>query len=205
MRISVALSNVGGLSNTSKMPCKSYGLPAQACKVGAKLVKIKGSTCEGCYALKGAYAWPTVKNAYNRRIKSLYSPEWVQSMAVLINREKNKVFRWHDSGDLQSLQHLQAIIEVCKLTPTIRHWLPTREKAIINSHQSVYPDNLVVRLSAAMVDGKPPTGQWLTSTVHSKGADHIGYECKAYEHDGKCNDCRKCWDNTVVNISYRKH
>ena len=51
------------LSNTSKMPCKSWGIPASSCKTGAKLRKVKGSVCSGCYAHKGAYSWKAVKNA----------------------------------------------------------------------------------------------------------------------------------------------
>ena len=43
----------GGLSKPSKMPGPAYNLPAVACKTGAKLVKIKGSVCAGCYDLKG--------------------------------------------------------------------------------------------------------------------------------------------------------
>jgi DNA topoisomerase-2 len=35
------------------MPGFSYNLPATKCITGAKLVKIPGSVCSGCYALKG--------------------------------------------------------------------------------------------------------------------------------------------------------
>ena len=45
----------GGLSKPSKMPGPAHNLPAQACKTGAKLVKVPGSVCAGCYALKGRY------------------------------------------------------------------------------------------------------------------------------------------------------
>ena len=40
---------------------------------------------------------------------------------------KVKYFRWHDSGDVQDLDHLRRIYEVCKLTPDVQHWMPTRE------------------------------------------------------------------------------
>ena len=43
------------LSKPDKMPGFAYGLPAPACKTGAKLVKVPGSVCSGCYALKGNY------------------------------------------------------------------------------------------------------------------------------------------------------
>ena len=55
---------------------------------------------------------------------SLDHPQWVQAMVVLI--DKQPWFRWHDSGDIQSLEHLEKIFEVCRLTPETSHWLPTR-------------------------------------------------------------------------------
>ena len=44
-----------GLSETSKMPCYSFNLSALDCKTGSKLVGVKNSVCEGCYALGGNY------------------------------------------------------------------------------------------------------------------------------------------------------
>jgi hypothetical protein len=41
--------------------------------------------------------------------------------------KKANVFRWHDSGDVQDLKHLAKIFKVARLTPNIKHWLPTRE------------------------------------------------------------------------------
>jgi hypothetical protein len=43
----------GDLSATTKMPCKSFNLPAWECKTGSKLAKIPGTVCHGCYAMKG--------------------------------------------------------------------------------------------------------------------------------------------------------
>ena len=37
--------------------------------------------------------------------------------------------RWFDAGDLADVAMLKAIVRVCELTPTIKHWLPTRESA----------------------------------------------------------------------------
>jgi hypothetical protein len=48
---------VGGLSKPSKMPGWSIGIPAKECNTGSKLVNVKGSVCEGCYALKGCYVF----------------------------------------------------------------------------------------------------------------------------------------------------
>ena len=62
---------VGGLSKPSKMPGPAYNLPASKCITGAKLVKIPGSVCAGCYALKGRYRFSNVRMALARRLESL--------------------------------------------------------------------------------------------------------------------------------------
>ena len=103
----------GGLSKPSKMPGFSYNLPATKCITGAKLVKIPGSVCSGCYALKGRYRFPNVKDAMQRRLDSINHPLWIKAMAASIIETKTGFFRWHDSGDLQSLDHLKKIFEVC--------------------------------------------------------------------------------------------
>ena len=60
MNTKEALKIVGGLSKPSKMPGWAYGIPAAECKTGEKLRDIEGSTCEGCYALKGCYVFAVV-------------------------------------------------------------------------------------------------------------------------------------------------
>jgi hypothetical protein len=79
----------GGLSKPSKMPGYSYNLPAIHCKTGAKLAKIKGTTCYGCYALKGRYRFPNVMDAMMRRLASIDKPAWTRTMAEDINARKS--------------------------------------------------------------------------------------------------------------------
>jgi hypothetical protein len=191
----------GGLSKPSKMPGFSYNLPATKCITGAKLVKIPGSVCSGCYALKGRYRFPNVKDAMQRRLDSINHPLWIKAMATSILETKTGFFRWHDSGDLQSLEHLKKIFEVCNLTPGIQHWLPTREASIISCIQAnEVPKNLIIRLSAHKVDGKASTFWPWTSTVVTSEKT-----CPAAEQGNKCLDCRACWDRTIPNVAYGKH
>ena len=83
--------------------------------------------------MKGYYPTPIVKNAMERRLNSLSNPEWVNGMVQAIARmESSGYFRWHDSGDLQSLTHLENIAEVAKRLPEIKFWLPTREYSIVS-------------------------------------------------------------------------
>ena len=115
----------GGLSAPGKMPEGSYNLPASHCQTGQKLALIEGTPCSGCYALKGRYRFPNVKDALARRLDSLKHPDWVPAMVKLI--QGIKYFRWPDSGDLQSAWHLQQIFRVCEATPATSPWLPTQE------------------------------------------------------------------------------
>jgi hypothetical protein len=140
MKTSEAWKLVGGLSKPSKMPGWSIGIPAKECKTGGKLQKVKGSVCYDCYALKGCYVFKVVQDAQYRRLAAIQSPRWVQAMATLINSKKPDVFRWHDSGDVQDEAHLNKIYEVCRLTPTKKHWMPTRKhglKIIFRTSQTI--------------------------------------------------------------------
>jgi hypothetical protein len=120
---------VGGLSAPGKMPCPSINLPATACKTGQILARVPGTTCHGCYALKGRYNFKYTKIAMARRLAALQDSRWVRAMVTLM--EGRKYFRWHDSGDIQSAWHLKRILEVCKQTPSTKHWLPTREAQLL--------------------------------------------------------------------------
>ena len=189
----------GGLSKPSKMPGPAYSLPAQACITGAKLVKIPGTVCHGCYALKGNYKrFPAVRLALARRLESLTHPLWVFAMTVLIKGEP--VFRWDDSGDLQSVQHLKNIFEVCKATPETSHWLPTREAKFLPLNTDSIPKNLLIRMSSHMIDQAPVKFWPWTSTV-STGS----FTCPASKQGNECKSCRNCWDRNIANVIYPKH
>ena len=191
---------VGGLSKPSKMPGPAYNLPASACITGQKLAKVPGSVCAGCYALKGRYRFNNVQAALQRRLQAIESPEWVEAMIILIKPQK--YFRWHDSGDIQSLKHLENIFRVCRATPGTSHWLPTREAQFLKRLKvNQVPRNLIIRMSSHMIDQAPVNFWPWTSTVTSGD----GRSCPAPEQGNECKDCRACWDRTVPNVCYGKH
>ena len=195
---------VGGLSKPSKMPGPAYNLPAYKCITGQKLAKVPGSVCFGCYALKGRYRFRPVKSAMERRLEALQHPGWVDAMIQLI--KPHKEFRWHDSGDLQSLEHLQNIFRVCRSTPNTKHWLPTKEYLMVSrfmrKHGS-FPKNLIVRVSSPKIDQAPIKHYQNTSTVHT--GKPFGRECIAYKQNNECKECRACWNPRIKNISYKYH
>ena len=191
----------GGLSAPGKMPEGSYNLPATACITGAKLREIPGTPCYKCYAFKGRYNFPNVKDALSRRLDSITHPQWIEAMTVLITGKKH--FRWHDSGDIQSVDHLKKIFEVCKLTPETLHWLPTQERKFLPLSGSSIPKNLIIRLSNAKNDTKPGNAWTHWSTVVSK--PRAGHICPAPEQGNNCGSCRACWNKDINEIQYRIH
>jgi len=197
-------------TGNTKMPGTTYAIDAFACNVGSKLRNVKGSTCSGCYAIKLQKLRPSVDKGYKSNLEKFNTVQrqfWIDSMVFQIERYNTDGYhRWFDSGDLQSIDMLRMIAEVCRKTPNVKHWLPTREKGIVSEFMTFdqCPENLVIRVSAPMINGVPNKGFDNTSTVHYK-ADHIGFECKAYTRGNNCGDCRACWSKDVSNVSYKKH
>ena len=150
--------------------------------------------------------FPNVQDALHRRLDSITQSDWVDWMVALIGRkEKSGFFRWHDSGDLQSMEHLQSIIEIANRLPSIRFWLPTREIGLMLKFVRVHgsdsiPDNLTIRVSAAMVGGDAVSiDGCYTSRVDAHGT------CPAPKQGNQCVDCRACWSKSVNCVTYSLH
>lgn len=222
----MAESIAGVLGEPSKMPGYAYGLSAKLCNVGSKLREVQGSTCSKCFAMHGWYrSWKPLLKGHEIRERGIRHQRWVDAMVLVINRYcvgEHAYFRWHDSGDIRGLWHLHKIVDVCNRTPTVRHWLPTREYDVVKDFLAaggVIPDNLTIRLSAHMIDCEPvlpPELQHLpVSTVSTiplvrsevkivEGKGSV--ECRAIEVRGnKCGDCRACWDKRVLSVNYPLH
>ena len=225
-------TNLGGLSAPSKMPCLSFNIPAKRCKVGSKLRAIEGSVCSSCYALKGRYGLGNVEKAMERRFKLLMTAletfegthAWIMDFAKVLNwhqKEKGQnYFRWHDSGDIQSVAHLRAINAIAFNCPTVRFWLPTREKVLVSEFLrmgEMFNENLTVRLSAPMIDeNMPPLPAHVSSQVRvslvytAPNWGHIfdipsgKFACPSSLQANACGDCRACWLSPLP-IVYKAH
>lgn len=232
---------LGGLSAPSKMPCLSWSTPAQACPTGSKLAQLPGTTCSGCYALKGCYTFRSTREAMARRLSVLRSAltdgaaawEYAENFAAVLDErlrrtermisrtgkpgaDDGRFFRWHDSGDLQSVAHLSILVAICEATPGVAHWLPTREAGFVRSYLAsggTIPGNLLIRLSIPRVGSKvAPVFRKLSlhpgielSGVHADDDDVAENftVCPAYENEGACGGCRQCW--APGDISYPQH
>lgn len=217
MSIASAQREAGAVSiRNSKMPGSSFAVTVDQCKVGGKLALIKGSTCHKCYAAAIEKRYPSAHQGWTNnyfkatRLIEENPAQWARAMAFQVEKAAEKTgeayHRWFDGGDLASLAMLRAIAMVCELTPAIKHWLPTREAAIVKAflRERDLPANLTVRISATMVDDRPIAGYPNTSTVH-KAKKHVGHACPARHQGNMCGSCRACWSRDVQNVSYPLH
>jgi len=212
MNIKEATDNVGGLSSPGKMPGYSWSISARRCDVGAKLVDVKDSVCEGCYALKGRYRFSNVKDALERRYDAWADNRelWVKSMIYLMNNKKmTPHFRWFDSGDIQGMEMLDDIAEIARGAPRIRFWLPSKEYGLIKIWLKMNdcPENLIIRVSAPMMN-QNINNFTFTSGVYSHDNLYMVKKstiCPASWQENQCKDCRKCWSDKIPTVNYVGH
>jgi hypothetical protein len=156
------------------------------------------------------YVFPNVQDAQQNRLDILLADldTWKRDMRDLIDRKyarktgDDRVFRWHDSGDVQSREHLDAIVWIAEQLPTIDFWLPTKEYAITRAYGRPFPDNLVVRVSAPSIGRATELPEGTQGSTVGAGT---GFECGAYTRGGECGPCRACWKKDVKWVDYPQH
>lgn len=209
-------------SKNSKMPGTTFGLSVYYCNVGTKLRDIEGSVCASCYAKRLEDFRPSVHKGWTSRAEALKHAttsstagrQWVQAMVTRLLKLNPTHHRWHDSGDLLNYRHLELLVLVAKQLPEIKFWLPTKEKSIVNEYikaRGALPDNLNVRLSAAMVDEFSMRSRLDPFVTHSgvsascRALPEDAWVCPARHQGNSCGDCRACWDKDVRLVVYPKH
>ena len=193
------------ISVTSKLDgIRSWSLEAgKTCPAS-----IGADACKGCYAMQGNYRYPNVRAPRIENREDWKRDEWIDDMVKAL--DKDRYFRWFDSGDAYSLALAGKIYQVMARTPWVKHWIPTRmgkfpKFATILAKMQALP-NVMVRFSSDSI-----TGQY-SIKVHGStilpSIDHAtdGIKpCLAYENAGKCNGCRSCWDKSIPVIGYIAH
>lgn len=203
------------LSKPSKMPCLSWSLEARETCPGSIDPKTKQvvDVCSGCYATEGFYRMPTVKDVRAENRKDWQRKEWVAEMIAEISNQTpddkgKRYFRWFDSGDVYHPDLAKKIFEVMKWTPNVKHWLPTKsykvpkiKKYLENMKQL---PNVSVRYSSDSINGEYDAIHGST-VIPDADFPTKARVCGAYDNDGKCGDCRSCWNKKVKVIAYPAH
>lgn len=200
------------ISVTSKLDgIKSWSLQAlDTCPGSIESPGVLVAACSGCYATTGNYRYPRVKAPRLHNKEDWQRLEWVNDMVQAL--QDSRFFRWFDSGDMYSLGLAEKILEVIKLTPWCKHWVPTRMhkfpkfQLVLSEMQA--QENASVRFSSDSISGeytKGLHGSVITASNDPQDIPEGVTPCKAYEHAGKCNGCRACWDKSIDVIGYPAH
>lgn len=198
------------ISTTSKLDgIRSWSLQAlDTCPGSVSSPGVLVDACKGCYATTGNYRYPNVKAPRLENRDDWQRIEWCDDMVKAL--DKDRFFRWFDSGDMYTLGLAEKILEVMQRTPWCSHWLPTRMhkfpkfRAVLRDMQAL--PNVMVRFSSDSVRGEYVKG--LHGSVIVPDAETLpdGVSlCGAYSREGKCGGCRACWNKDVAVIAYPAH
>jgi hypothetical protein len=198
------------ISVTSKLDgIKSWSLQAlDTCPGSISSPGVLVDACKGCYATTGNYRYPNVKAPRISNQSDWQRMGWVNDMVEAL--QNDRYFRWFDSGDMYTLGLAEKILEVMRMTPWCKHWLPTRmhkfpKFSIVLQNMAALP-NVSVRFSSDSVNGEFTKGLHRSVIIaDSTQTTKAMTLCKAYENLGKCNGCRACWDKKVKVIAYPAH
>lgn len=206
------LSSTVKLSNTSKLGVKSWSLQAiNTCPASIGADGQLVDACKGCYATAGNYRFSNVKapREFNRQAwqQDSFVSDFIKAL------QKERFFRWFDSGDMYDLRLANKMLEIMKATPHVKHWLPTRMYKFKKFHaviqQMAALDNVVVRLSSDSVTGDIVQSELTdtNSTIIPEYAlsEYEGFVCQAFYQEGKCLDCTACYNKGIKTVAYVGH
>jgi len=208
------------LTQTTAMPGSSFSLPARRTCPGSVLAA--NSVCAACYADdRHRYRWRGVQEAQAHRLdwthRALSADRFVPVIADLIASRAERHFRLHDAGDFFSPRYVDAWREVALSLPTVAFWAPTRSWSIAGQcrpegdpllgslRRLAALPNVTVRPSAIFIGGDPPEVHGLAAGS-SVTTDRSLATCpKSLRSPPSCGDCRRCWDEPQIPVTYLKH
>lgn len=119
----------------------NFGIPAFKEASGRITCPMAEKCAKGCYASKGFFRMPNVKNSYQTRYELTKLESFADIMAIEIKRKKAKRIRIHDSGDFYSTEYLKKWCDIANRFPLTKFYFYTKSVSMIKSH--VLPSNMV--------------------------------------------------------------
>ena len=126
----------------------NFGIPARKARDGFTTCRKAKNCIPGCYARQGAYLWPVVANAYEKRLALARGPRAEFTMGIsadieiALKRAKGKqvYIRIHDSGDFFSLNYALAWMEIVADYPDVKFYAYTKEVKMLGHWE--LPENM---------------------------------------------------------------
>ena len=151
------------LSSPGKMINRTFSLPTHICMTGGVLREKLGTVCTDCYAHNpnSKYAFNPAQQKLMRNLDAITTNdavEWATQFADVVPKETANypVFRFHDSGEWLSPEHISMYVDIAKKNPKTLFWIPTREwemlKKVFDARGYDIPNNFVPRVSLPYVN-----------------------------------------------------
>ena len=181
------------VSNTnSKLGGQIYSInlpPVVTCRLDAPCFK-------GCYACKGNWLFPNVKNSLQHNLEAYKSNPILFFESVAAQTALVRFCRWHSSGDIVDMQYFEGMCKVARKNKDTHYLCFTKKCEIINKFLSKgkrIPKNLSIVLSA-WSNWIPENPYNLPMTyVYGKEFNNELIPKDAIPCGGKCENCQACW------------
>lgn len=159
--------------------------------------RLKAPCLKECYAIRGNFAFPKVKDGILRRYE-MYKAN-PKAFFDMINMEMEfisyKYFRWHSSGDIVDMEYLDLMCKLARKQKGTMFLCFTKKYELVNEYLDHHrkPNNLTIVLSA-WAEWKPENPHNLPMSYVDFG-DGKGIPEFAYECSGNCGNCpgTHCW------------
>ena len=162
-----------------------------------------------CYANKGFYRMPSVKNRYSENLQAYQDDplEVLNSLIEQLNKSKATLVRWHASGDVPDYEYLVMVHAIAKRIPDKRFLMYTKRYKWVNDYISKNGtlDNLTIVFSHdEHLEMNNPYNLPMALLVDKHSLDST---CPSQFIDGMtCDKCTKCWNLTTNhNITFKMH
>lgn len=198
VKISTSVSKLGVSIPTINLP------PVVTCRANAPCIK-------GCYALKGHFAFPAVKNRLNENLQAYKENPKAFFQAIEVAASNARFFRYHSSGDIVDYNYLAGMCRVARKVKSCKFLCFTKKYELVNQYvadKHLIPGNLTIVFSCwkEFVPDNPynfPT----TWVYFPKEGDCNGLIPKdSIPCTGKCYECHACWQlRKGQSVVFKKH
>lgn len=200
VKISTAVSKLGTTIPAINLPPIVTCRPDAPCK-------------HGCYALRGHFIYPAVKNRLAENLAAYYENPQLFFDMIIEGTKLAKYCRWHSSGDIVDYDYLAGMCKVARANKDVKYLCFTKKYEIVNQYVSDkhrIPSNLKIVFSC-WKDFVPENPYNFPMTwVKFKKKEESEFNClipdKAIPCSGKCSTCQACWHlNKGQAVVFKKH
>ena len=158
----------------------------------------------GCYALNGAFQYPSVQGAYAKNLNTFKSSpkDYFNAIDAWLHIRKPSIFRFHVSGDIPNKRYLTEMMKIAAYNPEIKFLAFTKKYALLKGIS--VPKNLSI-VASAWTGFDMPAHDYPIAWLNDGIEDRIPKD--AIECHGNCETCGMCWSLKKLgkDVYFNKH